>query len=159
MTRETYLSKLLNKIGKDIIIASTGKISRELYSLRLERNEEPNDFYMMGSMGCAIGIGLGVAVNTKKKVHVITGDGAVLMKLGSVATALAQVQSNLNIIVLNNNCHESTGGQKTNFWAAQEWLAKHIKVVDVGIRTRKNLERIGIEPNEITRRFKEKVCS
>ncbi|XTZ39232.1 phosphonopyruvate decarboxylase [Salmonella enterica] len=91
------------------IITTTGKGGRELYSLE----DRLNQFYMVGSMGCAAGIGLGVALNTDKRVVVIDGDGALLMKLGSLATIGSVNPNNLLHIVLDNGIHDSTGGQPT----------------------------------------------
>jgi phosphonopyruvate decarboxylase len=67
---------------------------------------------MLGSMGHAAAMGLGVALSTLKKVIIIDGDGAVLMQMGSMATIGHYASGNLCHILLNNNAHESTGGQK-----------------------------------------------
>ena len=71
MNREQLLTSLLDEIKDGLIVCSLGKMSRELFELRKQRGEPNDDFYMMGSMGCAIAIGLGVALNTKKKVYVL----------------------------------------------------------------------------------------
>ena len=64
-------------------------------------------------MGCASGMGLGVALNTAKPVIVLDGDGAALMKMGTLATIGAQAPANLVHVVLDNGVHDSTGGQAT----------------------------------------------
>jgi phosphonopyruvate decarboxylase len=64
-------------------------------------------------MGCASGMGLGVALNTKRKIVVVDGDGAALMKLGTLATIGAYAPGNLVHLLLDNGVHDSTGGQAT----------------------------------------------
>src|SRR5258708_9350436 len=64
-------------------------------------------------MGCASGMGLGVALNSKRKVVVVDGDGAALMKLGTLATIGAYAPGNLVHLLLDNGVHDSTGGQAT----------------------------------------------
>ena len=96
-----------NKVG---VIATTGKTGRELFSL----NDCENFFYQVGSMGCASAISLGVALNTKKKIIVLDGDGSLLMKMGNMSTIGANQPKNLIHILLDNNVHDSTGQQLTN---------------------------------------------
>ncbi|MDD4548895.1 MAG: phosphonopyruvate decarboxylase [Syntrophomonadaceae bacterium] len=99
-----------NISGNETIVATTGKIGRELFSLG-HRN---NQIYMVGSMGCAAGIGLGICqATTQRKVVVLDGDGAVLMKMGTLATIGHYQPKGLVHIVLDNEVHESTGGQAT----------------------------------------------
>ena len=153
MNREQTIYNLLNEIGDGLIVSSTGKMSRELFELRQKRGEPTNDFYMTGSMGCAVPIGLGIALNTKKQVYVLTGDGALLMKLGSLATVLEHKPDNLHIIVLNNNCHDSTGGQATAFLRVQDFVVRHCRVIDIEEGTRSDLGRPTISPQEIKNNF------
>ena len=65
-------------------------------------------------MGCASAIGLGVALNSKKKIVILDGDGALLMKMGNMSTIGANQPNNLIHILLDNNVHDSTGQQLTN---------------------------------------------
>jgi len=96
------------------VVATTGKMSRELWELDDRDNSKSNRFYMVGSMGCAAGFGLGIArAQPKRPVIVVDGDGALLMKLGSLATIGSLAPTNLHHIVLDNGAHESTGGQPT----------------------------------------------
>ena len=96
--------------GKDIIVATTGFTGRELYAL----DDLPNQLYMVGSMGCAATLGLGLAIaQPARRVIVIDGDGAALMHLGGLATLGAERPRNLVHILLDNHQHESTGGQAT----------------------------------------------
>lgn len=93
-----------------ILIASTGFNGRELYAIE----DRPNQLYMVGSMGCAASLGLGLAlVRPDKKIIVIDGDGAVLMRMGNLATVGAYAGENYYHLVLDNHVHESTGGQAT----------------------------------------------
>jgi phosphonopyruvate decarboxylase len=91
------------------VIATTGKTGRELFTLA----DRPQHLYQVGSMGCASAMGLGVALNTARPVVVLDGDGAALMKLGTLATIGARAPANLVHVVLDNGVHDSTGGQPT----------------------------------------------
>ena len=91
------------------VVATTGKCGRELFTLA----DRPQHIYQVGSMGGASGMALGVALNTARKVVVIDGDGAALMKLGALATIGAYSPANLLHILLDNGVHDSTGGQAT----------------------------------------------
>lgn len=91
------------------IVATTGKTGRELFTL----SDRPQHLYQVGSMGCASSMGLGVALNTSRKIVVIDGDGAALMKLGTLATIGAYAPGNLVHLLLDNGVHDSTGGQAT----------------------------------------------
>jgi phosphonopyruvate decarboxylase len=91
------------------IIATTGKAGRELFTLA----DRKQHFYLVGSMGCASGVGLGVSLNTRRPIIVLDGDGAALMKLGTFATIGVTGPGNLIHIVLDNGVHDSTGGQAT----------------------------------------------
>ena len=92
-----------------LIIATTGKCGRELFTI----DDRPEHLYVVGSMGCASAMGLGVALHTDRPVIVLDGDGAALMKLGNFATVGAYGPPNLTHVVLDNGAHESTGGQPT----------------------------------------------
>jgi len=91
------------------VVATTGKCGRELFTLA----DRPQHIYQVGSMGGASAMALGVALNTKKKVVVLDGDGAFLMKMGNLATIGAYQPANLVHVVLDNGVHDSTGGQAT----------------------------------------------
>jgi phosphonopyruvate decarboxylase len=94
----------------DAVIATTGFTGRALYALE----DRPNQLYMVGSMGCASSLGLGLAVSEpRRRVIVIDGDGAALMRLGAMATIGYERPPNLTHILLDNEMHESTGGQST----------------------------------------------
>jgi phosphonopyruvate decarboxylase len=109
--RYDYLEILKNCLNKyDIILGTTGFTGRELFQT-VSCNSK---FYMMGSMGCLSSMGLGLAKSYHKKtVYVLDGDGALLMKLGSLSTIGNYQPDNLIHICFDNNQYESTGGQKT----------------------------------------------
>lgn len=111
MIRTEALQAILESLrGDEAIIATTGKTGRELFTL----SDRPNHLYVVGGMGAASAIGLGLAQSLPgRKVVVIDGDGAALMKLGSLATIGYYQPSNLLHILLDNESHDSTGGQRT----------------------------------------------
>jgi phosphonopyruvate decarboxylase len=109
--REEMLSAIQQHLQpNDIVVATTGYTGRELYSL----GDRANQFYLVGSMGCASSLGLGLALTCpERRIVVIDGDGAALMRLGALATIGYQRPSNLLHILLDNAVHASTGGQST----------------------------------------------
>jgi phosphonopyruvate decarboxylase len=93
-----------------VVIATTGYTGRELFALA----DRPNHLYVVGSMGCASSLGLGLSMaRPDLRIVVIDGDGAALMRMGNFATIGAYGGSNLIHIVLDNEVHDSTGGQAT----------------------------------------------
>ncbi|MCA9603884.1 MAG: hypothetical protein KC417_17755, partial [Myxococcales bacterium] len=116
VSREEALRLLLPVLnGKDApaVVSTTGKMSRELYELDDQDHTKANRFYMVGSMGCAASFSLGIARARQGKVLCLDGDGALLMKLGTLATVGLTKQKNFHHVVLDNGAHESTGGQLT----------------------------------------------
>jgi phosphonopyruvate decarboxylase len=94
----------------DALVATTGYTGRELYALE----DKQNQIYMVGSMGCASSFGLGIAwAKPDKRAVVLDGDGAALMRLGALATLGYERPKNLLHILLDNEAHDSTGGQST----------------------------------------------
>ena len=95
-------------VDDDVVLSSTGMISREAFTTR----DRPGNFYMIGSMGLLSSFGLGLAVLTpQRRVFVLEGDGSALMSLGTFPLISAVRPSNLIHIVLDNETYESTGGQ------------------------------------------------
>jgi phosphonopyruvate decarboxylase len=110
VTRYAALEELLKGLSDDTaVIATTGKCGRELFQI----SDRPQHLYQVGSMGCAAGMGLGVALNAPNPVVVIDGDGALMMKMGTLATIGAYAPPNLIHVVLDNGTYDSTGGQPT----------------------------------------------
>jgi len=109
-TRYAILEAVLASIPEAAaVVATTGKCGRELFTLA----DRKQHLYLVGSMGCASAVGLGVALNVSNPVIVLDGDGAALMKMGNLATIGAHAPANLVHIVLDNGVHDSTGGQPT----------------------------------------------
>jgi phosphonopyruvate decarboxylase len=99
---------LKQRIGEGcIVVSTTGFTGRELYAT----GDAPLQLYLAGSMGCASAVGLGLALFTDRKVVVLDGDGAALMRLGNLATIGSLKPQNLVHVVFNNGVYESTGGQ------------------------------------------------
>jgi len=110
LIRKEAISIIVEKMSNQPIISANGFISRDLFDT-CDRN---SNFYMIGSMGLASSIGLGVALkSTKKKIFVFDGDGNILMNLGSLITIGIIKPKNLVHVIFDNSSHESTGGQPT----------------------------------------------
>jgi thiamine pyrophosphate-dependent acetolactate synthase large subunit-like protein len=153
MKRIDAIKKIMKDVKDEIVISSPGMISRELYALQ----DRPRNFYMLGSMGCALGIGLGIAINSKHKVIVISGDGEVLMSLGTLALHKKLNPRNLIHYILDNNCHSSTGGQPTCSDVIDfSKIAPNTKVIEVS-KKKGNTPRIPLLPKQIVKRFKNAI--
>jgi sulfopyruvate decarboxylase subunit beta len=93
-----------------LLVCNIGFTSRELYAAR----DSPSNFYMLGSMGMASSIGLGLALaRPDLRVMALDGDGSVLMNLGTLATIADQAPENYLLVILDNGCYGSTGCQPT----------------------------------------------
>jgi sulfopyruvate decarboxylase subunit beta len=110
MKRIEAIAAVADAAGDALIICNIGFPSRELYAVK-DRQE---NFYMLGSMGLASSIGLGLALaRPDRRVIVIDGDGAVLMNLGTLATIANHAPENYLLVILDNCCYGSTGAQPT----------------------------------------------
>ena len=116
LDKELFLKTLLQTLKKNTkIISSTGYNSRELMYLRDKYNiKHSRDFYMVGGMGHTASVALGYSLSSKNKTLCIDGDGSLLMHLGSIKTAGSFAGKNFKYILLNNNTHDSVGGQNTH---------------------------------------------
>jgi sulfopyruvate decarboxylase beta subunit len=92
-----------------VVVCNLGIPSKELFFLK----HQPSNFYMLGSMGMATPIGLGISLSTNKEVVVIDGDGSLLMSPGVLATTAHFSPQNLTIIAIDNGAYGSTGSQPT----------------------------------------------
>ena len=142
MIRKTAIAIALEHIEfDDRIISANGFISRDLFSISDTRPA----FYMIGSMGLASSIGLGIALKDPgRKVFVFDGDGNILMNLGSLTTVGSLKPKNLIHIVFDNSVHESTGSQPTNTnFVSIEKIAKACNYNHTfTARTENNFEKI-----------------
>ncbi|BCJ87981.1 phosphonopyruvate decarboxylase [Effusibacillus dendaii] len=98
------------KDSTTVQLATTGKTGRELYEIE----DDKSNFYMVGSMGCVSSLGLGLALTQQNTdIVVIDGDASLLMRMGCLAINGYYHPPNMLHILLDNNAHDSTGGQKT----------------------------------------------
>ena len=114
--REEAIQFVLDQLPDNArIVATTGKISREVYEYRDDQKASHHqDFLTVGAMGHASHIALGLAMNQPDKaIFCFDGDGAALMHLGGFATAGVYGSENFRHIIFNNVAHESVGGQPT----------------------------------------------
>ena len=116
MYREEALEIILDNLDKNaIIVSTTGKTSREIFEIREKRGQShQQEFLTVGSMGHCSSIAFGIALaKPHREVVCIDGDGALLMHLGSLTTIASVRPKNFRHILMNNEVHESVGGQGT----------------------------------------------
>ncbi|MCX9011030.1 MAG: sulfopyruvate decarboxylase subunit beta [Candidatus Methanoperedens sp.] len=109
MTRYEAIGILASAADSDIIVSNLGVPSKELYSIR----DRELNFYMLGSMGLASSIGLGLALAQERHVYVTDGDGSLLMNPNALTAAGAYNLRNLSIVAVDNAVYGSTGNQET----------------------------------------------
>jgi phosphonopyruvate decarboxylase len=116
MSREEALQIVIDSLEiQDIVISTTGKLSRELFEYREQKGAgHKKDFLTVGSMGHSSSIALGVALNIPNRlVYCLDGDGAFIMHTGAITNIGALKPSNYKHIIFNNGAHESVGSQPT----------------------------------------------
>jgi phosphonopyruvate decarboxylase len=115
LEREQAIARMLEVVPAEaLVVATTGKPSRELFELREARGEPHRDFLTVGGMGHASQIALGMAMALgDRPVWCVDGDGAVLMHMGALALIGGRGPGNFKHVVLNNAAHDSVGGQLT----------------------------------------------
>ena len=116
LSREEAIQTVAAALGeKDVIVSTTGMISRELFEYRVAMNQgHERDFLTVGSMGHASQIALGIALEKKdRRVWCFDGDGASIMHMGSMAIVAQKAPKNYVHVVFNNGAHDSVGGQPT----------------------------------------------
>ena len=114
--KEFFLKELLGILPINTkVISSTGYNSREIMYLREKyKSIKTKNFYMVGGMGHTMSVALGYSLSSKNKTICIDGDGSLLMHLGGIKTLANFAKNNLKYILLNNNAHDSVGGQTTH---------------------------------------------
>lgn len=142
MKRRDIIKVITSQDG--LIVSNLGFPSRELYAIA----DKPENFYMLGSMGLASSVGLGLALSQHKRVFVIDGDGSVLMNMGSLATIAHHAPDNFCLIIVDNTSYGSTGSQpsytaqKTDLAAVAKGAGnKHVVRVKTVSGLRKTLKR------------------
>ena len=111
LNRRLVISELLKERENSLIVNGLGGTCWDVASL----GDNDLNFYVWGGMGNACMIGLGLALSQPdKKVIVITGDGEMLMGIGSLATIALKQPKNLSIVVFDNELYGETGNQKTH---------------------------------------------
>ena len=116
MSREEAIKEVASVLGdKDVIVSTTGMISRELFEAREAwKQGHERDFLTVGSMGHASQIALGIALEKKdRRVWCFDGDGATIMHMGALAIVASKKPANYIHVVFNNGAHDSVGGQPT----------------------------------------------
>ena len=109
MIRSDVLKTLIPIISDELVVCNIGLPSQEMHLL----DDQPTNFYMLGTMGLASSIGLGLAMAQSKKVIAIDGDGSVLMNLGSLPTIANNQVPNFILLIIDNGSYGSTGDQPT----------------------------------------------
>ena len=116
MSREEAIQTVASVLGdKDVIVSTTGMISRELFEYRTAKDEgHERDFLTVGSMGHASQIALGIALAKQdRRIWCFDGDGAAIMHMGSMAIVANKAPKNYIHVIFNNGAHDSVGGQPT----------------------------------------------
>lgn len=111
MSRNDLTARLTSKLlNEEAVVAGIGNTNFDL----LAAGHRPQNFYMLGSMGLAAPIALGVALaQPQRQVIALEGDGSILMNLGTLTTIAAQARPNLTIIIWDNGLYQITGKQST----------------------------------------------
>lgn len=108
MNRADLTRRLVGMLDDDAVIGGIGWTNFELWGA----GRRPENFYMLGSMGLALPIALGVAIaQPQRRVIALEGDGSLLMQLGVLGTIAARRQKNLLMIIWDNGAYQITGGQ------------------------------------------------
>ncbi|MBV8149934.1 MAG: hypothetical protein JOY59_00125 [Candidatus Eremiobacteraeota bacterium] len=114
------MRRLVEKLTNEAVVAGIGNTNFDLYAA----GHRKQNFYMLGSMGLAFPIALGVAVaQPKRRVIGIEGDGSLLMNLGALATVAMVAPKNLLLLVMDNGGYQITGGQPAATAAASDLVA------------------------------------
>ena len=110
MTTREAIRRLAQELQEELVVCTTGYACRDLQECR----DRAGNFYMIGSMGLAASVGLGLAISRPgASVVVLDGDGSVLMGLGALPVIGERAPKNLIHVVLDNEVFASTGGQRT----------------------------------------------
>jgi sulfopyruvate decarboxylase subunit beta len=109
MIRSEIIKSIIPVITDELVVCNIGLPSQELHMM----DDQPTNFYMLGTMGLSSSIGLGLALSQKAKVIAIDGDGSVLTNLGTLPTIANNVADNFVLLIVDNGSYGSTGDQPT----------------------------------------------
>jgi len=109
MRRYDVLKKIIPIIKNHFVVCNIGLPSQELHYL----DDQPTNFYMLGTMGLASSIGLGLAIAQEQKIISIDGDGSVLTNFGTLPTIANNNADNFILLIIDNGSYGSTGDQPT----------------------------------------------
>jgi len=109
MIRSEVIKSIVPVLEGQLVVCNIGLPSQELYM----HHDQPSNFYMLGTMGLASSIGLGLALAQKKKVIAIDGDGSILTNFGTLPTIANNVADNFILLIIDNGSYGSTGDQPT----------------------------------------------
>ena len=109
MIRSEILREIAPIIRDQLVVCNIGLPSQELHMI----DDQPTNFYMLGTMGLSSSIGLGLALSQNKTVISIDGDGSVLTNLGTLPTIANNVADNYILLIIDNGSYGSTGDQPT----------------------------------------------
>lgn len=109
MIRSEVLRDIAPVISDHLVVCNIGLPSQELHMI----DDQPTNFYMLGTMGLASSIGLGLALAQPKKVVAIDGDGSVLTNFGTLPTIANNPAPNFVLLIIDNGSYGSTGDQPT----------------------------------------------
>ena len=109
MIRSEILKDIAPILRDQLVVCNIGIPSQELHAI----DDQPTNFYMLGTMGLASSIGLGLALSQPKPVVVIDGDGSILTNLGTLPTIANNPSGNYVLLIIDNGSYGSTGDQPT----------------------------------------------
>jgi len=109
MIRSEVLKSIIPVISDQLVVCNIGLPSQELHLL----DDQPSNFYMLGTMGLSSSIGLGLALAQREKVIAIDGDGSVLTNFGTLPTIANNLADNFVLLIIDNGSYGSTGDQPT----------------------------------------------
>src|SRR3974390_1981836 len=121
MNRFELTKRVVDKLKREeAVVAGIGNANFDLWAC----GQRPQNFYMLGSMGLAIPIALGVAIaQPLRHVIALEGDGSLLMQLGCLTTVAMRAPKNLTMIVWDNGIYQITGGQPTSSASTADLVA------------------------------------
>jgi thiamine pyrophosphate-dependent acetolactate synthase large subunit-like protein len=121
MNRFDVTSRLLSKLkSEEAVVGGIGNTNFDLWAA----GHRPQNFYMLGSMGLAFPIALGVALaQPKRRIFALEGDGSLLMQMGCLTTIATQAPKNLTMVVMDNGVYQITGAQPTPAAAVADIVA------------------------------------